>query len=74
MSKPLPDPRRAIRAVAEGEAAAPEEDQAAETVVAAETKEEEGATVAVPLSPSDLLTMYFQVRHLRSRSKKKFQF
>ncbi|KAG6507430.1 hypothetical protein ZIOFF_032774 [Zingiber officinale] len=47
-------------AVAEGEAANPLEDPATDTVVAAAMEEEEGATVAVPVSPSDLLTMYFQ--------------
>ncbi|XP_074576024.1 uncharacterized protein LOC141832418 [Curcuma longa] len=57
MSKPLLVSRRAT---AEGEAVALAEDQAAETVVAAATKEGEDATVAVPVSPSDLLTMHFQ--------------
>ncbi|KAG6492855.1 hypothetical protein ZIOFF_047823 [Zingiber officinale] len=53
MSKPLPVSRRAIRAVAK-------EDQAAATVLAEATKEDEEATLAVPVSPSDLLTMHFQ--------------
>ncbi|XP_074575900.1 uncharacterized protein LOC141832308 [Curcuma longa] len=59
-SKPLPVLRKSIRAVAEGEAATPVEGPATDTVVAAATEDEEGATVAVPVSPSDLLTMYFQ--------------
>ncbi|KAG6504015.1 uncharacterized protein LOC121987613 [Zingiber officinale] len=59
-SKRLTVSRKSIRAVAEGEAANPLEDPATDTVVAAATEEEEGATVAVPVSPSDLLTMYFQ--------------
>ncbi|KAG6489697.1 hypothetical protein ZIOFF_050973 [Zingiber officinale] len=52
-SDPLPVSRRAIRAVAK-------EDQAAATVLAEATKEDEEATLAVPVSPSDLLTMHFQ--------------
>ncbi|RWW38464.1 hypothetical protein BHE74_00056294 [Ensete ventricosum] len=62
-SKPVPASWRSLKAVAEGEAAASEEEQAAETVAAAATtaEEEEDATVAVPVSPSDMLTMFFQV-------------
>ncbi|KAJ8467510.1 hypothetical protein OPV22_030062 [Ensete ventricosum] len=61
-SKPVPASWRSLKAVAEGEAAASEEEQAAETVAAAATtaEEEEDATVAVPVSPSDMLTMFFQ--------------
>ncbi|RWV78077.1 hypothetical protein GW17_00061012, partial [Ensete ventricosum] len=61
-SKPVPASWRSLKAVAEGEAAASEEEQAAETVAAAATtaEEEEDATVAVPVSPSDMLIMFFQ--------------
>lgn len=61
-SKPFPASWRSRKAVAEGEAAASEEEPTAEAVAAAATTaEEEDATVAVAVSPSDMLTMFFQV-------------
>ncbi|CAL9108336.1 unnamed protein product [Musa textilis] len=60
-SKPFPASWRSLKAVAEGETAASEEEPTAETVAAAATTaEEEDATVAVAVSPSDMLTMFFQ--------------
>ncbi|THU68944.1 hypothetical protein C4D60_Mb08t09170 [Musa balbisiana] len=59
-SKPFPASWRFRKAVAEGEAAASEEEPTAEAVAAAATTAEEDATVAVAVSPSDMLTMFFQ--------------
>ncbi|WOL06375.1 hypothetical protein Cni_G15109 [Canna indica] len=59
-SKPFPASRRPLRAVAEGEAEAPEEAQTSENAVDTEEAAEEGSTVAIPVSPSDMLTMFFQ--------------
>ncbi|CAL9113104.1 unnamed protein product [Musa acuminata var. zebrina] len=59
-SKPFPASWRSRKAVAEGEAAASEEEPTAEAVAAAATTAEEDATVAVAVSPSDMLTMFFQ--------------
>lgn len=60
-SKPFPASWRFRKAVAEGEAAASEEEPTAEAVAAAATTAEEDATVAVAVSASDMLTMFFQV-------------
>ncbi|WOK99073.1 hypothetical protein Cni_G07785 [Canna indica] len=62
-SKPFLASWRPVGAVADGEAEQPEEEQSAERDVAGSVMEEaaeEGTTVAIPVMPSDMLTMLFQ--------------